>query len=56
MGDAFTSIRMNPEIKKLLNELAEQEHRSLSNFILHATLTYVKEHYNEVINYKVKEK
>jgi predicted transcriptional regulator len=37
-------IRIDAEFKKLLQKLADDENRNLSNFITHAILTYIKEH------------
>ena len=37
-------IKVDPELRKLLEELADGENRSLSNFIVNAFLTYIKEH------------
>ena len=45
----MTMIRMDESVKKQLKELAETENRSLSNFIINATLEYVKEHYGKEI-------
>ena len=37
-------IRIEPELKEHLQKLADEENRSLSNFVVNATLTYIKEH------------
>ena len=37
-------IRLEPELKELLQKVAKEERRSLSNFMVHAALTYLKEH------------
>jgi predicted transcriptional regulator len=37
-------IRVEPELKKLLQKLADEENRSLSNFAINAILTFIKEH------------
>ena len=37
-------VRLEPELKHLLQKVAKEERRSLSNFIVHAALTYLKEH------------
>lgn len=37
-------IRLEPELKELFHEIAEDERRSLSNFIVNAALTYLKDH------------
>ena len=37
-------IKADPELKELLQKLASDENRSLSNFIINALLTYLKEH------------
>ena len=39
-------IKVEPEIKKELQKLANQESRNLSNFCYHAIKIYVKEHFN----------
>jgi predicted transcriptional regulator len=39
-------IRIEPDLKEKLEKLADDENRSLSNFIVNATLTYIKEHKN----------
>jgi predicted transcriptional regulator len=39
-------IRIEPELKGKLEKLADEENRSLSNFIVNATLTYIKDHKN----------
>jgi len=38
-------IKVEPEIKKKLQKLAEKESRNLSNFCYHAIKIYVKEHF-----------
>jgi predicted transcriptional regulator len=38
-------IKVEPEIKKILQELAEKESRNLSNFCYYAIRNYVKEHF-----------
>ncbi len=37
-------LKVSPELKKNLEQLADQENRSLSNWILNAIITYAKEH------------
>jgi uncharacterized protein (DUF1778 family) len=37
-------IRLEPELKDLLQKVAKEERRSLSNFMVHSALTYLKEH------------
>ena len=37
-------LKVDPEFKKFLQETADEENRSLSNFIINALLTYIKEH------------
>jgi predicted transcriptional regulator len=37
-------IRIDPELKDSLQKLADEEDRSLSNFVVRALLTYIKEH------------
>lgn len=36
-------IKVTETLKKLLQEQADEENRSLSNFIKHCVLTYLKE-------------
>ena len=43
-------LRVSEEFKQFLQEQAEEENRTLSNFIENAVLTYVKEHKD--IDYK----
>ena len=38
------ALRVEPELKKVLQGLADRERRSLNNFIVNATLTYAEEH------------
>jgi len=38
-------IRIDPELRKLLDKLAAQENRTLSSFVVNAVLTYIKEHH-----------
>ena len=45
----MTMIRMDDKIKEELKKLAAYENRSLSNFILNASLQYVKENYGKEI-------
>ena len=37
-------IRADREFKQFLEEVADEDNRSLSNFVMHAVLTYLKEH------------
>ena len=37
-------IRIEPDLKDLLQKLADEENRSLSNFVINALLSYIKEH------------
>ena len=39
------SFKADKSFKKLVKELAEKEHRSLSSFIINAVATYMKEHH-----------
>jgi predicted transcriptional regulator len=39
-------IKVDPKIKKILQKLAENESRNLSNFCYHAIRNYVKEHFD----------
>jgi predicted transcriptional regulator len=43
MAKIMIGIKVSPELKKLLQETARDENRSLSNFIKHCILTYLKE-------------
>ena len=43
-------FRVAPEFKNLLEKLADEENRNLSNFMENAILTYIKDHKN--IDYK----
>jgi hypothetical protein len=43
-------IKVDPEFKQILKEAARDENRSLSNFIKHCLLTYLKE--KKGIDYK----
>jgi predicted transcriptional regulator len=36
--------RIDPELKDLLQKLADEEDRSLSNFVVRALITYLKEY------------
>jgi len=37
-------IRIDPDLKKFFQEVADEENRNLSNFIINAVLTYIKKH------------
>jgi hypothetical protein len=37
-------FRIEPELKKFFQKMADEEYRSLSNFMINAVLTYIKEH------------
>ena len=39
------AIKIDENVKEKLKELAEQEDRNLSNFVLHAVYSHVKEQY-----------
>lgn len=39
-------IKVDQNIKKLLQKLADDDSRNLSNFCYHAIKVYVKEHFN----------
>jgi len=52
MAKVMTMIRLDEGLKQELKNLAEAENRSLSNFILNATLEYVKEQYGKEIKTK----
>ncbi len=38
-------FRIDQELKDLLEKLAQKENRTLSNFIINAILTYIKNHH-----------
>ena len=38
-------VRIEPKLKEFLQKLADKERRSLNNFIVNATLTYIKDHH-----------
>ncbi|MFC1535189.1 ribbon-helix-helix protein, CopG family [Thermodesulfobacteriota bacterium] len=44
MSKIMIGIKVTPELKKLLEEEAAKEHRSLANFIKHALLIFLEEH------------
>jgi hypothetical protein len=48
-------IKVEPEIKKVLQGLANDESRNLSNFCYHAIKIFVKEHYKIDIEKNSKE-
>ncbi|MBW1697854.1 MAG: hypothetical protein JRH18_20000 [Deltaproteobacteria bacterium] len=37
-------LKVEQELKEFLQEMADSENRSLSNFVLNAILTYIKDH------------
>ena len=39
------AIKIDEKVKEKLKELAEQEDRNLSNFVLHAVYSHIKEQY-----------
>jgi uncharacterized protein (DUF1778 family) len=43
MPKILIGIKVDPALKKILKEAARDENRSLSNFIKHCLLTYLKE-------------
>ena len=43
-------IRIDPKMKEFFQQMAEQEDRNLSNFIIHAVITYIRE--NKGIDWK----
>jgi predicted transcriptional regulator len=49
MAKSMTMIRMDDNVKEELKKIAASENRSLSNFILNATLQYVKQNYDKEI-------
>ena len=52
MAKVMTMIRLDERLKQELKNLAEAENRSLSNFILNATLEYIKNQYGKEIKTK----
>jgi uncharacterized protein (DUF1778 family) len=50
MAKILIGIKVDPEFKEILKEAAKAENRSLSNFIKHCLLTYLKE--RKGIDYK----
>jgi hypothetical protein len=50
MAKILIGIKVDPGFKEILKEAARDENRSLSNFIKHCLLTYLKE--NKGIDYK----
>jgi len=50
MPKILIGIKVDPELKEILKEAGRDENRSLSNFIKHALITYLKE--NKGIDYK----
>jgi len=47
-------IKVEPDIKKVLQKLADGESRNLSNFCYHAIKVYVKEHFKIDVEDKTK--
>lgn len=37
-------LRIDPELKKFFKRFADEENRNLSNFILNAVLTYIRDY------------
>ena len=37
-------IRIDLDLKKFMQKMADEENRNLSNFIVNAVLTYIKDH------------
>ena len=52
MAKSMTMIRIDEHVKNELKKLATKENRSLSNFILNATLQYIKEKYDKELELK----
>jgi uncharacterized protein (DUF1778 family) len=50
MPKIMIGIKVDPEFKTILQEAAKDENRSLSNFVKHCLLTYLKE--KKGIDYK----
>ena len=47
MKSTMTTIRIKPHIHEKLKKYARQEGRSLSNFLLHCSATYIRENYDD---------
>jgi len=45
MARIMVGFKVTAEFKAFLQKLARKENRSLSNFIINALLTYIKEHH-----------
>jgi uncharacterized protein (DUF1778 family) len=43
MAKILIGIKVDPELREILKEAARDENRSLSDFIKHCLLTYLKE-------------
>lgn len=56
MAKVMTMIRLDERLKQELKNLAEAENRSLSNFILNATLEYIKKKYGKEMKTKAAQK
>jgi uncharacterized protein (DUF1778 family) len=41
----MVGFKVSAKFKAFLQDMAKQENRSLSNFIINALLTYIKEHH-----------
>ncbi len=50
MAKILIGIKVDPELKEILKEAGRDENRSLSNFIKHCLLTYLKD--QKGIDYK----
>jgi uncharacterized protein (DUF1778 family) len=50
MAKILIEIKVEPDLKEILKEAGRDENRSLSNFIKHCHLTYLKE--KKGIDYK----
>lgn len=44
MGKDMIGVRVPKEVKKVLEKLAAQENRSISNYVFNALLVYLKDH------------
>lgn len=53
MEVTMLGIRVEKELKALFQKVAREERRSVSNFIINAVVTYMKEHHG--IDYKMPE-
>ena len=45
MAKIMVGFKVTAEFKAFLQKMAKKENRSLSNFVINALLTYIKEHH-----------